>query len=200
MYVKVVNVRASQVTAGKALSSLKSHLKYIQYRERDPLREAPQDRYLFNETNDHVERKDIHAQMMREPAGDIYYHRMILSPADSEPVQNWQEWTRAVMGDLEQRLGMHLDWYAAHHENTDHPHMHVVIGGTGQDRESGRDVPVTFAPADFRAIKESGREHSDYEHYRLIQETMQELDTHDTVTKETIPREPQRDQGRDDDR
>jgi hypothetical protein len=200
MYVKVVNVRASQVSTGKASSSLKSHLKYIQYRERDPLQETPQDRHLFGKENDHVERKDVHTHLMQEPTGDVYYHRMILSPADSEPVQNWHEWTRAVMSDLEQRFGTELDWYAAHHQNTEYPHMHVVIRGTGIDRENGHEVPVTFTPTDFRAIKESGREHSGYDHYRLVQDTMHELDTHDTLTKEAPAIEHQLDQGRTDGR
>ena len=68
-----------------------------------------------------------------------------------------------MMRDLEDRIDRDLDWYAVQHHNTDDPHVHVVLSGTGIDRETGREEPVELTPQDFRSLRESGREHSDYD-------------------------------------
>ncbi len=185
MIVKSKHVRSSRVSQGQASSALKSHLKYLQYRERDPELERMADRYLFNDEKDHVDRLAVHDDLMGERAGDIYYHRMILSPAQDEPVEDWREWTRAVMRDLEDRLDQDLDWYAVQHHNTDDPHVHVVLSGTAMDRETGEKEPVELIPQDFRALRESGREHSDYDHYHFIEDALRDLDERDTILQES---------------
>jgi len=180
MFFKTKNVKASRgVSAGKASSALKSHLKYLQYRERDELKEAREDRCLFGKERDQIDRKDAHTDLMAERAGDIYYHRMVLSPSHQEPVTDWREWTRDVMGDLERHLGTDLHWYGAVHQNTDNPHVHVVLCGTGENRETGRAEPVELTPQEFNVIKRSGRDHSEYEHQQQIQEVLKELEQFD---------------------
>jgi hypothetical protein len=110
MIVKSKNVRPSRVSQKKASSSLKSHLKYLQYRERDPLLETREDRQVFDKDHDRVDRRTAHDQVMGgAPAGDIYYHRMILSPAADEPVEDMRQWAREIMADLEDRLSQDLD-------------------------------------------------------------------------------------------
>jgi type IV secretory pathway VirD2 relaxase len=189
MIVKSSYVRASRVSQGRASSALNSHLKYLQYRERDPALESRADRYLFNDEEDHVGRRAVHDDLMGERAGDIYYHRLILSPAQDEPVEDWREWTRSVMRDLEDRLDQDLGWYAVQHHNTDDPHVHVVLSGTGIDRETGREEPVELTPQDFRSLRESGREHSDYDHYHFIEDVLRDLDERDTIIQEAPERE-----------
>ncbi|SRR5712692_7532324 len=184
MIVKSTHVRASRVSQRQASSALSSHLKYLQYRERDPEVESRADRYVFNDQEDHVERRAAHDDLMGERAGDIYYHRLILSPAQDEPIADWREWTRAVMRDLEDRVEKELDWYAVQHHNTDDPHVHVVLSGTGVDRETGREEAVELTPQDFCSLRESGREHSDYDHYHFIQDTLRDLDERDTIMLE----------------
>src|SRR5260221_14016473 len=129
MIVKSKHVRASRVSQGQASSALKSHLKYLQYRERDPEMESRADRSLFNDEEDHIDRRTVHDDLMGERAGDIYYHRLILSPAQDEPIEDWREWTRDVMRDLEDRLNHDLNWYAVQHHNPDDPHVHVTLRG-----------------------------------------------------------------------
>ncbi len=184
MIAKNRNVRASKVPFDQASSSLKSHLKYIQYRARDPLTEAKEDRYLFSQDSDHVDRREAHDALMKERVGDIYYHRLILSPASNEPVNDWQAWTRDVMHDLEDYQGLKLTWYASHHHNTDNPHVHVVIQGTGEQQDTGRAERVAFTSSDFRMLRESGREHSDYNHYRLIEETLRDMNERETLLED----------------
>lgn len=194
MIVKAKNVRASRVSRQQATSALGSHLKYLQYRERDPERETKADRHFFNDEHDHIDRRGVSKEMMDEQAGDIYYHRIILSPSQEEPVSDWREWTREVMADLEDRFHQDLDWYAVLHANTDDPHVHVVLQGTGIDRETGNAEPVTFTPEDFRSMRESGREHSEYEHQHFLAEKLHELDERDTLGREEPEHEPDQSQ------
>ena len=175
MIAKNRNVRASKVSVEKASSSLKSHLKYIQYRARDPVMESKEDRYLFSQESDHIDRREAHDVLMKERVGDIYYHSLILSPAPDEPVTDWQTWTREVMHDVEDYQGLNLTWYASHHHNTDHPHVHVIIQGTGEHQETGQAERVSFTSSDFQVLRESGRAHSGYEHYHLITDTFREM-------------------------
>jgi hypothetical protein len=182
MFFKTKNVKASYgVSAGKASSALKSHLKYLQYRERDQQKESRQDRHLFDKERDRVDRKDAHDDVMKARAGTIYYHRMVLSPSNQEPVTDWRVWARDVMADLERHLGTDLHWYATIHQNTDNPHVHVVLRGTGENCATGNSQSVELTPVEFKIIKESGRNHSEYEHYQQIQDIFKELDHLDTL-------------------
>ncbi len=180
MIVKSRHVRASRVSSGQASSALGSQLKYLQYRERDP-EESRADRNLFDRDREQVSRREAHDTLLSERAGDIYYHRLILSPGHDEPVEDWHAWTRDVMNDLADRLHTDLTWYAVVHQNTDDPHVHVLLSGTGVDRESGEHEQVTLTPDDFRAMRESGREHSDYALYHLLDERLHDLDERDTT-------------------
>jgi hypothetical protein len=179
MIFKTKNVRVSRISSGKASSALKSHLKYLEYRQRDEQHESRQDRYLFDKHSNHIHRKAIHDDVMAERAGDIYYHRMILSPADTEPITDWHQWTRDVMNDLQRHLETDLHWYAVIHQNTDNPHVHVVLRGTGENLETGQAEPVELTPQELKLIKQSGREHSEYDHYRQVQEVLKTLDQDD---------------------
>ncbi len=184
MIFKTQHVRASKYTAQKATTFVKNHLKYLQYRDRNPEQESKQDRLFFNAEQERLNWRPIAKAMMQERAGDIYFHRMILSPADDEPIADWQGWTRAVMSDLEKRLGKSLNWYATHHQNTAHPHMHIILQGTGIDRETGRAAPVILNPQDFKFLRDKGREYSEYENQRFLAETLRDLRERDTLRQE----------------
>lgn len=184
MFFKTQNVRASKYTTQKAGSFLNNHLKYVQYRGRAE-QESRADRQFFNAEKDGLNwRSAAKSVMQGERAGDVYYHRMILSPAENEPISDWKAWTRAVMGDLEQRLGKSLNWYAVNHQNTEHPHMHIVMQGTGRDLQMERATPVLLNPQDFKFIKEKGREYSEYENQRFLEETLRDLRERDTIREE----------------
>src|SRR5260370_11998570 len=124
MIVKSKHVRVSRVSQGQASSALSSHLKYLQYRERDPARETVEDRHFFNDEEDHVDRRAAHSELMREPAGDIYYHRIILSPAQDEPVEDWREWNPHVVLDLGEPVDHDLEMACLAPPNNYDPHIH----------------------------------------------------------------------------
>lgn len=186
MIVKAKNVRASRVSRQKATSALSSHAKYLQYRERDPEQETRADRQFFNDEYDAIDRRWVVKDLLdeEEQVGDIYYHRIILSPSQEEQVSDWREWTREVMADLEDHFDQDLNWYAVHHANTDDPHVHVLVQGSGIDRETGQREPVTFTPDDFQTMRESGREHSEYEYHHFLSEAWQDIDERDTLGRE----------------
>jgi type IV secretory pathway VirD2 relaxase len=59
--------------------------------------------------------------------------RIIVSPEDGHDLEDMKETTRALMAQVERDLGETLDWIAADHHNTAHPHTHIVIRGRAGD-------------------------------------------------------------------
>jgi len=59
--------------------------------------------------------------------------------------------TRDLIMQMEKELGTHLEWVAAEHHNTEHPHVHVVIRGV---RDSGETLRLSreFVQQGIRSI------------------------------------------------
>jgi hypothetical protein len=166
-------------------SKLKNHFKYIEYRKRDESG-SREDRSIFSKDNDHVSRKDAIDDVMAHTSQAVSYHKIMLSPGEDEPVQDWKQWTHEVMADLERSQGKELHWYAVHHHNTEHPHVHIVVAGAGENRETGQDEAVRLYKEDYQQIRESGRAHSDYEFYHQLDELVKELDKHDDIALDPV--------------
>ncbi len=162
---------------------LNSHLKYLEHRSRDD-HESREDRSIFSKEDDTVERRDAVNDVMEHTSHSISYHKIVLAPGDDEPVQDWREWTREVMADLEDEQGKELHWYAVHHSNTEHEHVHVVVAGAGEDREIGQEVAVKLYPEDYQRLRESGHEHSEYEFYYHLETALEELERQDDVVRD----------------
>jgi type IV secretory pathway VirD2 relaxase len=175
-------LRRMHVKAARA--HLSAHLKYIEHRSRDQERESRDDRRIFNKHSDVINRKDAMRDVTEHASQrDAYYHKMMLSPGPDIPVEDYRQWTRAIMHDLEQRQGKKLHWYAVQHHNTEHAHVHIVIAGAGERFDTGQQEAVFIRPNDYTFLKERGKEHSELAHQQLIQETLQEIDRlDDTVT------------------
>jgi len=186
-------VKGNRREAGKRLSA---HFKYIEHRTRTE-QETRQDRHIFSKVSDDVKRSEAIDDIMDHISSSVNYHKIVLSPSQDEPIEDWREWAREVMHDLEEYQGRNLHWYGVFHNNTDNPHVHVVVAGAGEDFETGKTEAVKLYPQDYQFIRESGREHSDYEHNRFIRETAQELEMHDTVEYETVVQSLERDSQRD---
>ncbi len=171
-------VRGNRETARARLTS---HFKYIEHRSRDISDESRDDRRIFTKDNDVVNRRDAVNDVMDHTSTSVNYHKIVLSPGEDEPVQDWREWTRNVMQDLEEAQGKELHWYGVHHQNTDHPHVHVVVAGAGYNQQTEREDPVKLYTHDYNTLRESGREHSDYHFQHLLEEQFQELNTLDNT-------------------
>lgn len=174
-----------------AAARLTAHMKYTEHRSQDTERESRDDRRIFSKDEDVVNRRDAVHDVMEHTSTSVNYHKVVLSPGQDEPVSDWREWTRDVMADLEESQGRELHWYAVHHENTDNPHVHVVIAGAGENLETGKLEPVKLYPQDYQLMRESGHEHSDYEHYHRIEELVKEYDS-----QEHLEPTPERDHSR----
>jgi len=162
-----------------ARARLVSHLKYTEHRSREGERESRDDRRIFSKDEDVVSRRDAVNDIMEHTSTSVNYHKVVLSPSQDEPVTDWREWTREIMADLQENQGRELHWYAVHHENTDNPHVHVVISGAGENLETGKLEPVKLYPQDFKLMRESGHDHSEHEWYHQIVQQMKEYDQQD---------------------
>ena len=68
--------------------------------------------------------------------GDTYQFRLIVAPEDGGRMADLKPFVRDLMRNMEEDLATRLDWVAADHFNTGHPHTHIIIAGhdnRGQD-------------------------------------------------------------------
>lgn len=185
-------IKGGAANRASAASHLGAHLKYLEHRSRDE-QESREDRSIFSKEDDQVKRRDAVDDVMEHTSARVSYHKIVLSPGDDEPVQDWREWTREVMTDLEDEQGKDLHWYAVIHQNTDHPHVHVVVAGAGEDHETGQEEAVKLYPEDYQLLRESGHERSEYEFYYRIQEVLEEYEKQDAVVRDIVERDQERD-------
>lgn len=101
---------------------LASHLRYIQ---RDGVSRLGAPGQLYDDQND---RSDAKAFLRRLREDELHY-RIMLAPEDGADYDDLQALTRRLMRQMERDLGSRLDWIAADHFNTGHPHSHIVLRG-----------------------------------------------------------------------
>jgi type IV secretory pathway VirD2 relaxase len=86
----------------------------------------------FDAKSDQVEVAQTAADWQN--AGDPRMFKLILSPEFGERL-DLKELTRQVIHRIEGDLGLHLEWVAVTHFNTEHPHAHVLLRGIAAGRE-----------------------------------------------------------------
>ena len=126
--VKIRSVRLGASGLGKA----RAHLRYIQ---RDGAEKDGAPGKLYGPDRDQADGKAF----LEEGRGDRHQFRIILSPEDAGELADLNGYTRAVMAAAERDLGTRLDWVAANHHDTDHPHVHIVLRGRD---DQGRDLVI----------------------------------------------------------
>ena len=158
-----------------AAGKLASHIKYLEHRPRGA-EETRDDRTIFSEQRDAVGRHQAIDDVMNHTSSAVNYHRLVLSPSKDEPVSDWQEWTRRVMRDLEVFKRQELHWYAVKHSNTDDPHVHIVLAGSGERFTNGRPQAVKMYAQDYAFLRERGREHSGHDQLQQDRELTAQID------------------------
>ena len=118
--------------AGKGLAAARAHLRYIQ---RDGVTREGQPGSLYDRENDKVDRKSF----IDRAEGDRHQFRFIVSPEDGAQYDDLKPFVRKLMDRMEKDLDTKLDWVAADHYNTGHPHSHVVVRGK---RDDNRDLII----------------------------------------------------------
>lgn len=71
---------------------------------------------------------------------DRHHFRFIVSPEDTQQLQDLEATTRDLMAQAERDLHTRLDWIAVAHWNTDNPHVHVLVRGVADD---GADLVIS---------------------------------------------------------
>lgn len=191
MIIKGRFLRGNREQSAKHLAA---HLRYIEHRRRDELHEHREDRSLFSKESDQVDREEVVKDVMNHTSTSVNYHKLILSPGQDEPVEDYRQWVREVMHDLEERQGKHVHWYASCHANTDHPHVHLILAGSGENLETGDTEPVKLYKNDYQHLRECAIDHSDRDWYHQLSDALEEYHRQDTITHEQeydVSREPQ---------
>jgi type IV secretory pathway VirD2 relaxase len=109
--------------------SLGAHLNYLQ---RDGVTRDGEPGKLFGPERQEIDR-DAFAQRC---ANDRHHFRFIVSPDDALEMANLKSFTCDLMEQMEKDMGTKLDWAAVDHWNTEHPHIHVIVRGVGDDGQN----------------------------------------------------------------
>jgi len=145
-------VRAGPEAKGKA----KAHINYIQHRS-GPERDDKGPRQFFDQDNESVNAGWLKNKIDSSPNYGATMHKFIVSPGVH--AVDLKHYTRALMNDIQERKGADLEWQAVIHENTDHPHAHVVM--LGRDRQGKQ---VRFEKRDYEQMREFGDRYLDRRH------------------------------------
>jgi type IV secretory pathway VirD2 relaxase len=127
----VIKARIVRIKAGDG-GAVRAHLRYVQ---RDGVTRAGEPGELYDAANNRADGKAF----TERSAGDRHQFRFIVAPEDSAELADLKPFIRDLMRQMESDLGTKLDWVAADHFNTGHPHSPIVL--RGKDGE-GHDLIV----------------------------------------------------------
>ena len=126
----VIKARVVKMTAR---GSLGAHLSYLQ---RDGVTRDGERGHLFSADEQEVDPDNF----AKACENDRHHFRFIVSPDDALEMPDLKSFTRNLMDQMEKDLGTRLDWAAVDHWNTEHPHIHVIVRGVGED---GKDLVIS---------------------------------------------------------
>lgn len=130
----VIKARIVRIKAGDP-GAVRAHLRYVQ---RDGVTREGNPGELYDAGQDRADAKGF----AERGEGDRHQFRFIVAPEDSSELADLKSFVRDLMRQMETDLGTRLDWVAADHFNTGHPHSHIVLRGKddrGQDLVVARD-------------------------------------------------------------
>lgn len=130
----IVKARIVRMSASGA-GALRAHLGYIR---RDSAEQEQERGRLFDELSDDAPVRDF----VENAEKDRHHFRFIVSPEDGSEMANLKPFVRDLVSQMETDLGTRLDWVAAVHDDTAHPHAHIVVRGK---RDDGRDLVMPRA-------------------------------------------------------
>ena len=108
--------------AGKGMNRAAAHLRYIQ---REGVSREGERGELYNADRDRMDGRSF----LERAEGDRHQFRFIVAPEDGIEYDELKTFTRNLMSQMEKDLGTRLDWVAADHFNTGHPHVHILVRG-----------------------------------------------------------------------
>jgi type IV secretory pathway VirD2 relaxase len=87
-----------------------------------------------------------------QSAGDERLFKIIVSPEFADRL-NLQQHARNLMQRMERDLGTQIEWVAAVHHNTEHPHVHIAVRGVDEEGRPLR-LPRDYVRAGLRGRAE----------------------------------------------
>jgi type IV secretory pathway VirD2 relaxase len=108
--------------AGKGLAAARAHLRYVQ---RDGVSHDGERKALYSAQLDTADGKSF----LERSAADRHQFRFIVSAEDGAEYDDLRPLVRRFMARMEEDLGTKLDWVAADHRDTAHPHTHIILRG-----------------------------------------------------------------------
>ena len=120
---------------GKGAVAARAHLRYVQ---RDGVSRDGERGALYSAE---LDVGDGNAFIERG-AGDRHQFRFIVSAEDGAEYDDLRPLVRRFMARMEEDLGTKLDWVAADHRDTAHPHTHIILRG-----KDDRGENLVIAPA-----------------------------------------------------
>jgi type IV secretory pathway VirD2 relaxase len=108
--------------SGKGLGAARAHLRYIQ---RDGVSREGEPGRLYSAADDRADGKAF----LERSDGDRHQFRFIVSAEDGDQYDDLRPLIRRFMARMEEDLETRLDWVAADHVDTLHPHTHIMLRG-----------------------------------------------------------------------
>ncbi len=99
--------------------------QHIAYIRRDGTDQDGTRGKLFDRSEDAVDPR----QFNNRSRLDERQFRFMISPEDGAEMADLRSFTRTLMKQVERDLGRGVDWVAASHYNTAHPHVHIAVRG-----------------------------------------------------------------------
>ena len=139
-----VAVRVRYSKRGRA-GQWKAHGRYIQRES------ATEGKAGFDESTNTVKPSERLDRWQKE--GDELLWKIIISPERGNEL-DMEQFTRNLLAQMDQDLGLRMEWTAVVHTNTDYHHVHLVIRGVDKD---GKAVKL---PRDYvkRGIRQRAEE------------------------------------------
>ena len=138
-----VVIKARLVKLGtKGVSASRAHLRYIQ---RDSATPDGASGGLYSAERDVADG----AAFVERGSGDRHQFRFIVSPEDGDQYSDLKPFVRRLMTQMEEDLGTKLDWVAADHRDTGHPHSHIMLRGK-DDRGENLIIAREYIAHGFR--------------------------------------------------
>lgn len=128
----IVKSRIVRLNRARGMNAARAHLRYIQ---RDGVTRDGTPGELYGADQDKVDGRAF----LDRAESDRHQFRFIVSPEDGQNYEDLKSLTRRLMVQMEQDLRTKLDWVAADHFNTGHPHTHIILRGKD---ERGHDLVI----------------------------------------------------------
>jgi type IV secretory pathway VirD2 relaxase len=138
-----VVIKARLVKLGtKGVSASRAHLRYIQ---RDSATPDGAPGGLYSADRDTADG----AAFVERGSDDRHQFRFIVSAEDGDQYPELKPFVRRLMAQMEEDLGTKLDWVAADHRDTGHPHSHIMLRGK-DDRGENLIIAREYIAHGFR--------------------------------------------------